>query len=377
MINIMKKLFLIVVGVAMTLSLSAAPNGKKMPELDYVKATELSLLGKLCKTTNPYHRLDVDKYPDFTKNEANLLKMSSGLMVAFKTNSKSVYVKAQYGLASSWNSYAPLASTTGFSLLIKDAEGEWTWAGAKAHKMAPVKENFEKLAEPLAVVVGMNDDDKECLLYLPLYAELLDLEIGVDKGAKIEALPNPFRHKIGVFGSSFTHGSCASGTALTWPAFLSRSTGLYLCSWGMSGNSKLQPYIGDLLGEAKCDAYICDAFSNPSVKQIEERIRPFVKAIRKHTDAPIIFLNTIYREHRNFRPAYNKREQDRIDCVERVLAEVTGEFKSVYFVNVPNQTGTDHITSADGTHPYSYGYHRWAQAIEKPILKILKKHKIK
>ena len=92
---------------------------------------------------------------------------------------------------------------------------------------------------------------------------------------------------------------------------------------------------------------------------------------------PIIFLNTIYRESRNFIPAYEKREQSRIEYVEELLKTITKEYKGVYFVNVPNQTGTDHITSADGTHPYSYGYHRWAQAIEKPILKILKKHKIK
>lgn len=347
------------------------------PELNYVEASDLSLLGKMCPTTNPYHRLDVDKYPEFNEAEANLLKMSSGLMVAFKTNSKNVYVKAKFGPASIWHPFIPLATSTGFSLFIKNDEGVWTWAGAKAHLVAPVKENLEKLSKPLPIVVGMDGTEKECLLYLPLYSELLDVEIGVDKGAKIEALPNPFRHRIGLFGSSFTHGSCASGTALTWPAFLSRSTGLYFCSWGMSGNSKLQPYIGELLGEAKCDAYICDAFSNPSVKQIEERIRPFIKAVRKSTDAPIIFISTIYREHRNFRPAYDKKEQTRIDCVERVMAEVVKEFDNVYFVNVPNQTGTDHITTADGTHPYSYGYHRWAQAIEKPILKILKKHKIK
>ena len=92
---------------------------------------------------------------------------------------------------------------------------------------------------------------------------------------------------------------------------------------------------------------------------------------------PIIFLNTIYREHRNFLPAYEKKEQSRISYVEELMPAILSEYKNVYFVNVPNQTGTDHITSADGTHPYSYGYHRWAQAIEKPVLKILKKHKIK
>ena len=230
----------------------------------------------------------------------------------------------------------------------------------------------------MRVISSMPKGEKECLLYLPLYSELVGLEIGVNQGATLESLPNPFRHTIAVFGSSFTHGSCASGAGLTWPAFLSRSTGLHLCSFGMSGNSKLQPYLGEVFGASKAEALICDAFSNPTVAQIESRIRPFIEAVRKgNPDMPIIFLNTIYRESRNFSVASEKKEQTRIEFVEKILAQVTKEYKNVYFVNVPNQTGTDHVTSADGTHPYSYGYHRWAQAIEKPILKILKKHKIR
>jgi lysophospholipase L1-like esterase len=362
--------------MSLVVSVSAAP--KKAPKVDYVNATELTLLGKLCETTNPYHRVEVEKTEGITKTEAKLLRMSSGLAIAFKTNATAVYVKATYGPASSWNGYAPLASTTGFSLFIKDTKGEWTWAASKVHKIAPSAKTLDKLSAPLNVISGMAKGEKECILYLPLYSEILSLEVGVNDGANIEALPNPFRHNIAVFGSSFTHGSCASGSALTWPAFLSRSTGLHLCSFGMSGNSKLQPYLGEEFANTKADALICDAFSNPSVAQIGSRIRPFIQAVRKYKpDMPIIFLNTIYREHRNFRPAYEKKEQSRIDFVEETMAEVTKEFKNVYFVNVPDQTGTDHITSADGVHPYSYGYHRWAQAIEKPILKILKKHKIK
>ena len=372
----MKRFLVALVCAALVVSVSAAP--KKTPKVDYVNATELTMLGKLCETTNPYHRVEVANVEGILVKEANLLKMSSGLAITFKTNAESIWVKAQYGPATSWNPYATLASTTGFNLFIKNSKGEWTWAASKVHKITPLQENFEKMAAPLQVIRGLVKGEKECLLYLPLYAELLSLEVGVNDGAKIEALPNPFRHNIAVFGSSFTHGSCASGAGLTWPAFLSRSTGLHLCSFGMSGNSKLQPYLGDVFGKTKAEALICDAFSNPNIKQIETRIRPFIEAVRKHKpDMPIIFLNTIYREHRNFRPAYEKEEQSRIDYVEETMATIVNEYKNVYFVNVPNQTGTDHITSADGTHPYSYGYHRWAQAIEKPILKILKKHGIK
>ena len=358
-------------------SVSAAPK-KKGPKIDYVNATDLTLLGKLCQTENPYHRVETANIPELTKGEARLLRMSSGLAIAFKTDATVLYVKPTYGPGCSWNSYAPLASTTGFNLFIKNAEGEFTWAASKAHKMTPLPGNLPKMERPITMISNLYKGEKECIIYLPLSSELTNVEIGVNKGAAIESLPNPFRHNIAVFGSSFTHGSCASGAGLTWPAFLSRATGLHLCSFGMSGNSKLQPYLGEVFGATKADALICDAFSNPTVEQIGSRIRPFIEAVRKgNPDMPIIFLNTIYRESRNFVAANEKREQTRIDFVEETLAKVVKEYKNVYFVNVPNQTGTDHVTSADGTHPYSYGYHRWAKAIQKPIVKILKKHGIK
>lgn len=372
----MKRLFLAVVCAALSVSVSVAQ--KKAPKLDFVNATELTLLGKLCETTNPYHRIEVASVPELTKSEARLLCQTSGLAIAFKTDASAIYVKATYGTKNSWGPNTPLSATTGFNLFIKDKNGEFIWASSKAHRLTPIPANLEKMSRPLHMISNLYKGEKECIIYLPLAAELTNLEIGVTQGAKIEALPNPFRHKIAVFGSSFTHGANASGAGLTWPAFLSRSTGLYLCSFGMSGNSKLQPYLGEVFGQSKADALICDAFSNPSIAQIGSRIRPFIEAVRKHSpNMPIIFLNTIYRENRNFQPRYEKKEQDRIDFVEETMAQVVKEYKGVYFVNVPNQTGTDHVTSADGVHPYSYGYHRWAQAIEKPIMKILKKHKIK
>ena len=373
----MKRILLAIVCAAMVVSVSAQSK-KKEPKLDYVNATELTLVGKLCETTVPYHRMEVDQIEGISATEARLLKQASGLAIAFKTDAKTIGVKAEFGPSSSWGPYGPLVATTGFSLFIKDDNGEWTWAAAKAHKMPPTKDTLHRLSAPLTMINGMAAGEKECLLYLPLYGEVLSLEIGVNSGASIEALPNPFRHNIAVFGSSFTHGSCASGPALTWPAFFSRSTGLHVCSFGMSGNSKLQPYLGEVFGKINADALVCDAFSNPNIATIGARIRPFIESVRKgNPDMPIIFLNTIYREHRNFLPAYEKKEQSRIDYVAELMPAIIAEYKSVYFVNVPDQTGTDHITSADGTHPYSYGYHRWAQAIEKPVLKILKKHKIK
>ena len=373
----MRRLFATILLTALVFSVSFAQK-KSEPKLKYVDATELTLLGKLCQTTNPYHRVEVDTVEGITKSEANLLRTSSGLMIAFKTNATKIYVKATYGPASKWSSAYPLTATTGFNLFIKDSNGEWTWAASKAHKIVPSKKNLELLSKPLELMDGIVKGEKECLLYLPLFAELTSLEIGVPKKATIEKLENPFRHTIAVVGSSFTHGVGASGAGLTWPAFFSRSTGLYLCSFGMSGMSRLQPHLAEVFSKTNAEALICDSFSNPSIEQVQARIRPFIETIRKNKPTmPIIFINTIYREHRNFLPSYEKRESERIAHNEKLMKKIVKEYKNVYFVNVPDQTGTDHVTSADGTHPYSYGYHRWAQAIETPILKILKKHGIK
>ena len=373
----MKRFFISVICLAAVLSVSAAPKAAE-PKVKYVDALELTMIGKLCETTNPYHRMEVAKVEGITKREANLLKTSSGLAITFKTNSNVIYVKPKFGSIFEWHAVAPLASTTGFNLFIKNTEGEWTWAASKAHKTLPHQSNADKLSEPLRMIRNMPNGEKECILYLPLFSELVALEIGVEEGAKIEPLANPFRHNIAVFGSSYTHGHCASGAGLTWPAFLSRSTNWHLCSFGMSGNSKLQPYLGEVFGQTKADALICDAFSNPTIEQISTRIRPFIEAVRKGSpNIPIIFISTIYCERRNFIPHFEKRDQERMDYVEEIMKTITKEYKGVYFVNVPNLTGTDHLTSADGIHPYSYGYHRWAQAIEKPIVKILKKHGIK
>ena len=372
----MKKLIILVSALFVVINVSAQSN--KTTELNYVNATELTILGKLCETTNPYHRMEVQNIKGISTAESNLLKMASGLAIAFKTNASDIYVKATYGDNCRWDAYSPLATTSGFNLFIKNEKGVWTWAASKARRLPPFKENREQMNQPLGIISGLVEGEKECIIYLPLYSELTALEIGVNANASIEKLTNPFRYNIAVFGSSFTHGKNASGAGLTWPAFLSRSTNLHLCSFGMSGNSKLQPYLGEAFGETKADALICDAFSNPTIDEIGERIRPFIETIQaKHPNKPIIFLETIYRESRNFDQNSKRFESERVDYVRNLMKTIVKEYDNVYYVDVTNQTGTDHLTSADGIHPYSWGYKRWADAIQKPITKILKKYGIK
>ena len=52
------------------------------------------------------------------------------------------------------------------------------------------------------------------------------------------------------------------------------------------------------------------------------------------------------------------------------------KYKDVYFI-VPQACPPSHEASVDGIHPDNYGYTLWEQSIEKAVLKILRKYKIR
>ena len=337
------------------------------PKYDWVEASDLTLCGKLMTDTpNPYHRVDTVKYKGFTPKENFQVRMSSGISVAFKTNSTSIHVQTVYGQRSfptNGNGY----SARGYDLYIKK-DGRWIYAESG------VQDEFNKR---LKLIDNMDNSEKECLLYLPLYSEVNSVKIGVDKGAKIEAIENPFRHRIGIFGSSFTHGSSTCRSGMTYPAMFSRSTGIQLLSLGCSGNCKLQDYFCNVLCNADVDAFIFDSFSNPSEKQIKERLFPFIEKLQKaHPGKPLIFQATIRRESRNFNTLSEKLEKSRMELVEQMMKEACQKYDHVYFIH-PEATADDNNASVDATHPDAYGYNLWARSIEKPVLKILKKYGIK
>ncbi len=103
-------------------------------------------------------------------------------------------------------------------------------------------------------------------------------------GSEIAPLESPFRHRIAIFGSSYTHGISTSRAGMSYPMQLMRHTGLQFLSLGCSGNCKMQPYFADVLCDVKADAFVFDAFSNPDAEMIEERLFPFIEKLQAAQD---------------------------------------------------------------------------------------------
>ncbi len=228
------------------------------------EAFELTIFGKVFPDTpNPYERMDFTRFGGWTEKDINLLEMSSGIVVSFKTDSPSIGVKPEFkSLSITRNSGW---SARGFDLYIKQ-DGRWLWAGVCNYRKELETEN----GKIRVLVEQMDTSLKECILYLPNESKLSALQIAVEEGSVLQKGEIPFRHRICLHGSSFMHGVAAGRAGLTVPGFLSRMTGLQFCSLGVSGDCRMQPQFAEALAHADVDAFVFDAFSNGNASRCSQ-----------------------------------------------------------------------------------------------------------
>ncbi len=360
----MKKILAAVVSVIIAASAMAQDTGKN--GFVFTEASELNIIGKLFPDTpNPYHRVDTCLFKGFTRGENEQVRCSAGLAVLFTTDSPAISVKSEYGYTNHGVNTMGI-SLRGYDLYIM-RDGEWIYAASGG---TDSKKNT-------LLIGNLPKGEKKCMLHLPIYSEMYSVKIGIRKGYDISPLESPFRHRVAVFGSSYTQGISTSRPGMSWPMQFMRNTGIQILSLGCSGNCKMQPYFADVLAAADVDAIIFDAFSNPDADMIRERLFPFIERLRKaHPDIPLIFIQTIYRESRNFNSSNDMKEQAKMDAGAEMMAEAVKKYDNVYFVNTTS-TGKGHETSVDGTHPSDMGYKAWAESIEKPVMKILRRYGLK
>ena len=362
----MKKIFFVVLTAFLTVSVSAQ-------KVKYHNAADLNVIGKAIPTSKDFTRIDTAVYKFNDKVIEEYACHSTGLAVLFATDSP--IIKARW-VTSEKNASENMTAIAqkGLDLYIKQ-DGEWVFAGVGRPQMdkGPSYDCHEG-----TIVKSMTTERKECLLYLPLYDRLDSLFIGVGEGSYIEPIENPFKYRIMIKGSSVTHGLAASRPGMTYGSRFGRENGFYCFNLGFSGKSKLQKEYAEYLADIEVDAFIFDAFSNPSAETIHENFDTFVDIIRAaHPETPLIFMQTERRESRNFDTWREDFETKKQAAAEQEIRERMKTDKHIYFIPSDDFLGHDHIATSDGSHPTDLGFTRMLDSISPKILKILKKYGIK
>ena len=359
----MKKILFVLFSLAVSATVTAK-------ELRFINATELGIHGYTKQTDkSPYYRFDHSPYEGFSKGIISKSKHPAGLYVVFKTNSSQI-VASWENLPQRMGDNITGISQAGLDLYIK-ADGKWKFASVGRVSTLPEKNKRTK-----TLIKNLADGEKECLLYLPCWCKLTRLEIGIDEGATIEGLPSPFRHKVIVHGSSITHGASASRPGLTYTALMSRNLGIDFINFGFSGQCKMQPQFLEFLKTCEADAFVFDAFSNPSEQQIKERLNNFVaELVKAHPGKPLIFIQSPIDQDSQFDTKKYARRMSLTRTAAQMMHALAKQYKDVYFLAVPNVLGTD--GTIDNSHPTDIGFDRFVKAYQPKIAKILKKYGIK
>lgn len=333
----------------------------------YVDAYQLMMIGKAKPTDSIYQRIssaETSNMPDVIKT---LAKRSAGIAILFETNSSVIRVKWKLPDEVYQSNMTPIGHS-GLDLYCFH-NGKWQFVGVAK----PVKGTSQEQL----VVQHMDSTLKQFMLYLPLYNNVNELQVGVQQHASIQAPAQPAidrSKRIVVYGSSVVQGASASRPGMAYPAILQRHFGYDVINLGLSGNAKMEPELSAYLATVPADCYILDCIPNPSPEQIRERSYPFIKYLRQHQpNVPIIIVETIFRQTGLWNQRVGETVRQQNEAIRKTYERLQQEgYKNIYYIESSKLIGDDHEATIDGIHLTDLGFMRIADALIPVIKKAMK-----
>lgn len=314
-----------------------------------------------------WHRIAPGSYPDLPAAVKERLTNPAGLALSFTTNSPMIAARWCTADAKQNANMAPIAQR-GLDLYIRRGAA-WLWAGVG-------RPGDGTACNDDNLVLNMDDSEKECLLYLPLYQELKSLEIGVAPGSSLKGAGNPFRKRVALYGSSIVQGAAASRPGMAYPAQLSRHLGVDIINLGVSGSAKMEPATARLVADVDADAYMLDCVPNTSPELIAQRAGNLIRTVRsRRPHAPIIVVMSIIRGLTHFNRVW---AENMVRQNAAMLAEVKKltDIERLTVIPADDLLGHDGEATVDGTHPSDLGFDRMLHVIEPIVASVLKQNGI-
>ena len=355
--------------ILLTIVLLWSIPGFSVPEdsLKYIDAVNFPLIGKgFTDTQEHYDRLPA-RLEKITRQPVwDLSKNCSGLAVRFRTNSPVIAAKWEVTNDVFMNHFA-MTGIKGLDLYsLKD--GKWQFVNSARPSGKSTK---------TIIVQNLSGEEKEYLLYLPLYDGLINVEIGVSQNSGITAseVNSPRAGKPVVFyGTSITQGGCASRAGMSYPNILSRMLDWEIVNLGFSGNGKLDFEIAEAMAIIPASCFVIDCLPNVNVDLINEKYIRFLEIIReKHPETPVILVENILYPHMYFDQKVHYLIHEKNETLNRIFQEQKKKGdKNIYYVKADKLIGNSQETTVDGVHLTDLGFQVMAENLYPVIRKKLK-----
>mgnify|MGYP003900813855 CR=1 FL=1 len=221
----------------------------------------------------------------------------AGAYIDFTTNSSSIGVRVKLA-GKSYMAHMTATGTIGLDLYVK-VDNKYTFIGTTKIDQAEFTYEF---------FCGISKTYKEYRLYLPLYIELYELELILDKDAKIRQDTKDTKlPKIVVYGTSISQGGCATRSGMCYPSIMGRMLPEYeIFNLGFSGNAHLHYEIANLISDiVDLEILILEVEANAGEVPLilEERLEKFIQIIKeKKPDLKIYLISHFPYTYTLFKP---------------------------------------------------------------------------
>ncbi|MFT4537759.1 MAG: lysophospholipase L1-like esterase [Planctomycetota bacterium] len=319
----------------------------------------------------PYDRLPAKAEAIVRKPVWRLAQDSAGICARFITNASTIHARWELRSDSLEMHHMPATGVSGLDLYGRDATGAWRWVGVgKPNRL----ENEQRLA------TGLDGQEREYMLYLPLYNGVHSVQIGLDGDASFRAgaARSEARSKPIVFyGTSITQGGCASRPGMVHTAILGRRLNHPVVNLGFSGNGTMDLEFAPLLAEIDAAVYVIDCLPNMNAKQVSERAAAFVRALRaKRPRVPILLVEDRSFDSASFIAIHRNHHAASREALSAAHRQLLAEgVKDLRYLFGEGLLGSDGESTVDGSHPTDLGFMRLAAAFESTLRELLDNNK--
>jgi len=290
----------------------------------------------------------------------SLGKCSSGLSIHFSSNTPSLAVRWDGNRAMT---HMPATGVSGVDLYVRH-EGKWRWLAVGKP---------QKDVNQLQLFSDIGSEEREYILYLPLYNPVNKVELGLPASFELKAKPPSRKKPVVFYGTSITQGGCASRPGMCYTAILGRWLEYPTINLGFSGNGIMEAEVIDLLCELDPSVYVLDNMPNMQEDGIREREEAAIRKLKRaRPGTPIVLIDSMLycdaflKKSRRDRCVSSNRAQYAI--YEKLLKEgLTG----LYYIKDDGLIGSDGEATVDGTHFTDLGYLRFSEKLFPVLRQIL------
>jgi hypothetical protein len=191
----------------------------------------------------------------------------------------------------------------------------------------------------------------------------------VPKGSAFEGLA-PRTKPIVFYGTSITHGACASRPGMVHTAILGRRFDMPVVNLGFSGNGRMDIAVGDYLKQIDAAVYVIDCLPNMGPADVTAKCEPLVKLLRAaKPNTPIVLVEDRRFSNDWITPAKAKFHDENHAALRAAYnALIRDGVTNLHYVPGDHLYGDDGDGATDASHASDLGFMRQADVME-PILR--------